>query len=888
MKSLKVKLSVSKLLVLMISFIYIVLSVDMNAQNVAITDDDGYTVDAAAMLDVKSVNKGFLVPRVALVSTTDPVSVTKPAGLLVWNTSTSGTYPDQGFYYWSGSDWVKVGSSALDFQNGLTQSGNSVKLGGTLTESSTITQGAYSLNFNLSGTGDFNIQDEGTSAFFVRDNGNVGIGTTSPGQKLEIAGNIKLGDNIMVEGNAGYRVYRNLASYSATGSAVNGAFVINTSQSMSSGCMIRLKIEGYMYDDYAPFEITIGAWCYNTTFSKLGFINTGSQKLDVRLAKNTSTGNLAIILGEMTDYSYPKLTVTEFMQGHSINETYADGWTITQETDLSGYDPVVNVPDVTNMDNRYYTETEVDNFFSGENLWDRSSGNLYPHTITDNVGIGTTTPGSRLEVFGNESGSDNDPLFEVKNNTGQTIFAVYPEGVRIYVDEDVTSKGLKGGFAVGGFNASKGITNEYLRITPDTFRIYVDDTGVKGLKGGFAVGGFGASKGLTNEYLRITPDSVRVYVDNEPGTKGLKGGFAVGGFSSSKGYEDAISFMDLTPENYFIGHESGTKTTPAAYTNDGKYNSFFGYQSGKENTVGSHNLFMGYQSGFKNIYGTNNVFLGVKAGYENEGIDGDAYKGCHNVFIGYLSGYLNTIGQSNVFVGKQSGFKNDSGRYNTYIGSNCGGQNDDGNFNTFIGAMAGELNTDGSNNVFIGYKAGGQNTIESSLLFIDNSNTIRPLIHGNFTLNHVVIDGNEDDNTAGRNFYVDGTAGGDFNWFADSDERLKRNIVTIPDALGKIQQLRGVNFEWKDPASLEKGLRMGFIAQEAAEIIPEVVDNTGEYYTMQYAPVTALLVEAVKEQQKMIGELKQENKKLINELQKINDLQQQIDRLRNSLDMNKQ
>ena len=81
---------------------------------------------------------------------------------------------------------------------------------------------------------------------------------------------------------------------------------------------------------------------------------------------------------------------------------------------------------------------------------------------------------------------------------------------------------------------------------------------------------------------------------------------------------------------------------------------------------------------------------------------------------------------------------------------------------------------------------------------------------------------------------------------------------------------------------------MGFIAQEAVEIIPEVVDKSGEYYTMQYAPVTALLVEAVKEQQKMIGELKQENTKLKSELQKINDLQNQIDRLRNSFELNKQ
>jgi hypothetical protein len=60
-------------------------------------------------------------------------------------------------------------------------------------------------------------------------------------------------------------------------------------------------------------------------------------------------------------------------------------------------------------------------------------------------------------------------LFEVKNQDGNTVFAVFNEGVRVYIDDDEV-KGLKGGFAVGGFSSSKGITNEYLRVTPDSVR----------------------------------------------------------------------------------------------------------------------------------------------------------------------------------------------------------------------------------------------------------------------------------------------------------------------------------------------------------------------------------------------------------------------------------
>jgi hypothetical protein len=102
--------------------------------------------------------------------------------------------------------------------------------------------------------------------------------------------------------------------------------------------------------------------------------------------------------------------------------------------------------------------------------------------------------------------------------------------------------------------------------------------------------------------------------------------------------------------------------------------------------------------------------------------------------------------------------------------------------------------------------------------------------------------------------------------------RLKTNIVTIPNALSKVLNLRGVNFVWKD--STMKRTQMGFIAQEAEKVIPEVVNYSKEddKYTMQYAPVTALLVEAMKEQQKTIDQLKKDNEELRKQVQEILDL----------------
>ena len=65
----------------------------------------------SAMLEVDATNKGLLIPRVALTSTTDATTITSPAtSLLVYNTNTASDVSPN-FYYWNGTKWVLLGST---------------------------------------------------------------------------------------------------------------------------------------------------------------------------------------------------------------------------------------------------------------------------------------------------------------------------------------------------------------------------------------------------------------------------------------------------------------------------------------------------------------------------------------------------------------------------------------------------------------------------------------------------------------------------------------------------------------------------------------------------------------------------------------------------------
>jgi len=98
-------------------------------------------------------------------------------------------------------------------------------------------------------------------------------------------------------------------------------------------------------------------------------------------------------------------------------------------------------------------------------------------------------------------------------------------------------------------------------------------------------------------------------------------------------------------------------------------------------------------------------------------------------------------------------------------------------------------------------------------------------------------------------------------FYYSSDENLKENIKPLEDVLNKIEDIDGVEFNWKKSG----GEDIGFIAQEIEKVFPELVntDASGRK-SVKYANMAAVLLQAIKEQQGVIEEMRTE----INELKK--------------------
>ncbi len=525
---------------------------------------------------------------------------------------------------------------------------------------------------------------------------------------------------------------------------------------------------------------------------------------------------------------------------------------------------------------RYYLKVELD---EGSGWEDMGSSDLL--SVPYALNAASVSNIKSLKVNEKEDNPPDSALFEVKNNTGNTVFAVYNEGVRVFVDDNQgKSKGPKGGFAIGGFDNAKGETFEFFRVTPDSVRIYLDEGTTKGNKGGFAIGGFDRAKGLTEDIMHMSED------------------------------------------NYFIGYESGSNITT------GLYNSFFGYQAGLMNTEGNNNVFMGNQTGYSNTTGNWNIYLGNYVGWHNsvgysnvilgdgagefntEGsmnvILGDwagrnnttgennVYLGArsgynsgetqYNVMIGAYSGYSNTDGWYNVFVGENSGYSNISGVSNVFLGKEAGYYNSDGSYNVFLGTWSGHENTSGTGNVYLGQQAGEKNSTGSynvSLGDLSGRNSIEGdscvfigylAGYNESQSNRFYLDNDQDETFSAfmygefdndllsfyANTYIWGTIH-TTDVYANNYYYNKGISESLNNILDDVLTLNPFEYSIDDSKSLlpEGPARnqIGIAAEEIESVFPWLVrKNVKGEKGINYSRFSVVLLQAIKEQQQIIDD----------------------------------
>jgi hypothetical protein len=125
------------------------------------------------------------------------------------------------------------------------------------------------------------------------------------------------------------------------------------------------------------------------------------------------------------------------------------------------------------------------------------------------------------------------------------------------------------------------------------------------------------------------------------------------------------------------------------------------------------------------------------------------------------------------------------------------------------------------------------------------------------------------------------------SYLTSSDARFKENVEPLTDSLNKVLKLRGVQFNWKQDEYPEHNFseerQVGFIAQEVAEVLPEVVNKSNDeegFYSVSYGRIVPVLVEAIKE-------LKAENESLKTKLtEETQSLKQRLDALERTIRQN--
>jgi hypothetical protein len=487
-----------------------------------------------------------------------------------------------------------------------------------------------------------------------------------------------------------------------------------------------------------------------------------------------------------------------------------------------------------------------------------------------NVGIGTASPNDALEVAGNSATTHRIRINNANASGAETLAFVQDTTFKSWVEYNNST---------GNFDVWQYTNNPLRFATNNTERARITSTGHLQVSTGY----FELTSQPTTK-LWLSTNQVQLYAGNL---------LVFGGYNASNdavvignetgdinvtlagGANDKVLYLEGSSGNVGIG----TKTPLAKLDIQGTQGQLF---SVTDNLSGSifavadisgvpifdvNSSGVSYFDGDVGIGTTspanklevNGVasFTGGTVGGVNDTHTAGAYlnttgRGLSGNFQGYARSLINSITGGIIEIGQATSLI-------SQIRLNAGSSSANG-IVVFMtkGLERVRINADGTTKFNANILADVINNSANSANIIYRSGTTT-IVGGGSSSNKLYVLDNGDvgvnDSSPSYKLDADGTIRATGDVIAYSDRRVKENIKTIDNALNKVLKLRGVSYNRKDID--DKSTKIGVIAQEVLETIPEVVEKDLEdKYSVAYGNMAGLFIEAIKELKAEIEELK--------------------------------